>query len=346
MRISTERFGVKVMCRFDGEIEEMKMLLSSAEDKYKGVYVPHDISKEGNGYSFFVNHRQSLKDYVSKNGFSIDDFVALIHRINVLYKQCPVEFHNIIFDYECIFWGISADDAEFVYAPEKYSGKEAHACDNRCSDMLCIISLMIEFEDDEYKIIVKDILQNISDWEERQLRRLPENVPEDFQNIIDYMQERFKSAGGSIQNIKNVFFDKIKNIAYSFLALLSEDKKANYGKTGKDKADESGSLVQPRKIRINGENFFSNIDFKGKTDVLYIGRDPVWADIILSAIFVSRKHAMLFCDKGKWFIKDLNSVNGTFVDDKKIDEGDTVRLHHNSIIHFGMKEGSLKIGLR
>ena len=99
MRISTERFGVKVSCRYDADLADVKTALSDAAQHYPEIYVPHDISKEGNGYSFFVNHRQSLKDYVTKNGFSVEEFVGLLHRIYYFYKKCQRDFHNIVFDY-------------------------------------------------------------------------------------------------------------------------------------------------------------------------------------------------------------------------------------------------------
>ncbi|MBR3839285.1 MAG: FHA domain-containing protein [Clostridia bacterium] len=335
MRISTERFGIKVSCQYDADISDLKKILSDASERYTDVYVPRDVSKEGNGYSFFVNHRQSLKDYVSVNGFSIDEFVGLLRRLYHFYEKCGEDFHNIVFDYECIFWGISVDDVEFVYAPEQDRSKEIFLRDNRCSDMLCIVSLMIVFDDNTYKEVVKDVLQMVSDWEDRSYCASIDEAEEEFSRIVDYADSKLKTVGKGFQNTGAVLSDKIKGLIQKALVFLSEDKKP-----------DSRKVQTNRKITINGRDFFSNIEYKGKTDVLYIGRDPTWADIILNAIFVSRKHAMLFCENGKWFIKDLNSLNGTFVDNKKIDEGDVIRLHHNAMVHFGKKEGSLRIGLR
>ena len=97
MRISTERFGIKVSCQYDADISDLKKILSDASERYTDVYVPRDVSKEGNGYSFFVNHRQSLKDYVSVNGFSIDEFVGLLRRLYHFYEKCgfkKIEEHS------------------------------------------------------------------------------------------------------------------------------------------------------------------------------------------------------------------------------------------------------------
>ena len=335
MRISTERFGVKVSCRYDADLADVKTALSDAAQHYPEIYVPHDISKEGNGYSFFVNHRQSLKDYVTKNGFSVEEFVGLLHRIYYFYKKCQRDFHNIVFDYECIFWGISSEDTEFVYAPELHCNKDVFLRDNRCSDMLCIVSLMINFEDDTHKEIIKEILQMVSDWEDRSLCMAEDESDNAFCRILEYADCRIRPFGKGLQCTGALLSDKIKEIIQKIFVFLSED-----GNKDKHAAQTF------KKITINGEDFFDNVEYKGKANILYIGRDPTWADIILSAVFISRKHAMIFCDDGKWFIKDLNSMNGTFVNGKKIDAGDVIRLHHNSIIHFGKKEGSLRIGLR
>ena len=42
---------------------------------------------------------------------------------------------------------------------------------------------------------------------------------------------------------------------------------------------------------------------------------------------ISRKHALLFEDHGGWYVDDLNSLNGTCVNGKKIVPGQPVRLN-------------------
>lgn len=66
----------------------------------------------------------------------------------------------------------------------------------------------------------------------------------------------------------------------------------------------------------------------------YVGRDPECA-ICIADHRISRKHAKISVTKSGVILEDLNSINGTFVNDQKIDRatqinaGDTVKFHEN-----------------
>jgi sigma-B regulation protein RsbU (phosphoserine phosphatase) len=54
-------------------------------------------------------------------------------------------------------------------------------------------------------------------------------------------------------------------------------------------------------------------------DSLTVGRTEA-ADVALADASVSRRHARLFCKDGRWFVEDLGSRNGTFLNGKPIKE--------------------------
>jgi pSer/pThr/pTyr-binding forkhead associated (FHA) protein len=80
---------------------------------------------------------------------------------------------------------------------------------------------------------------------------------------------------------------------------------------------------------LNGKYEHLSLGLKGQTT--HIGRSPE-NDIQIRDNYVSRKHLELYKKGDKYFIKDLNSANGTFVNGKKIvpkvgrrvKEGDTI----------------------
>jgi len=80
---------------------------------------------------------------------------------------------------------------------------------------------------------------------------------------------------------------------------------------------------------LNGKYEHLSLGLKGRT--IHIGRSPE-NDIQIRDNFVSRRHLELYKKGEKYFIKDLNSANGTFVNGKKIvsevgrgvKEGDTI----------------------
>ncbi len=94
--------------------------------------------------------------------------------------------------------------------------------------------------------------------------------------------------------------------------------------------------------------FFTPIDQNGaplgqpielsQTDIL-IGRDPE-ADIVVASAGVSRRHARVKFQSDQYTLEDLNSRNGTFVNDARasgptvLQSGDRIRLGHSETLLF------------
>jgi pSer/pThr/pTyr-binding forkhead associated (FHA) protein len=83
-----------------------------------------------------------------------------------------------------------------------------------------------------------------------------------------------------------------------------------------------------------------------------VGRsDPVRGDVdvdlggLADGGFVSRSHAEIWTDGGKWFIKDLGSSNGTFLvnGDEKTKVENEAELADGQRIAFGTAEVSFKL---
>jgi hypothetical protein len=58
-------------------------------------------------------------------------------------------------------------------------------------------------------------------------------------------------------------------------------------------------------------------------------------DLILKTTTVSREHARVVLKDGRWFIEDLGSRNGTFVNSKRIPSQGPYALHHADRIDIG-----------
>jgi len=75
-----------------------------------------------------------------------------------------------------------------------------------------------------------------------------------------------------------------------------------------------------------------------------IGRLPE-NDVSIPSPIVSRQHARIVCDSGSYFIEDLGSTNGTFIDGRRVDA--RVRLGGGELVQFGsfafvFADGSLR----
>ncbi len=72
---------------------------------------------------------------------------------------------------------------------------------------------------------------------------------------------------------------------------------------------------------------------------LLIGRDPSQSLVIIQEPIVSKLHCQIFARAGKVFVKDLNSTNGVYVNEEKVDERE---LRDSDVVFLG-KKGTVKI---
>ena len=84
---------------------------------------------------------------------------------------------------------------------------------------------------------------------------------------------------------------------------------------------------------VDGSDEVSDLEFS--EDVLIIGRSPE-NDIQVNDGTVSRKHLRILRKDGKYFVQDLGSKNGTFVDGKHISAGVECEVREGVPIVIGM----------
>jgi hypothetical protein len=81
-------------------------------------------------------------------------------------------------------------------------------------------------------------------------------------------------------------------------------------------------------VRVLGPRFF-------------VGRDPS-CDLRPNSDAVSRHHGQLILSKGRVFVRDLGSSNGTYVNEEPVG-GDWVRANHGDVLAFGPLEFRLVV---
>lgn len=75
---------------------------------------------------------------------------------------------------------------------------------------------------------------------------------------------------------------------------------------------------------------------KGDQSFAVVGRMEPVCDLVLQHPSISRQHAVLQFDAtGALFLRDLRSTHGTFINKKRIDASDYVRVHVGDVLVFG-----------
>ena len=90
------------------------------------------------------------------------------------------------------------------------------------------------------------------------------------------------------------------------------------------------STPKPRLVVRRGPN--PDHVYLLQNDTTIVGREPI-NDVMFPDPEVSRRHCRIVQQKGEYFIEDLNSTNGTFVNGRRIYE--ITRLSSGDIVDFG-----------
>ena len=94
-----------------------------------------------------------------------------------------------------------------------------------------------------------------------------------------------------------------------------------------------------KSANINAKNILPRLEVRGKTKLLSnkafgIGRDRS-NQLIIADPKVSRFHAIVSFDNEDAFIKDTDSSNGTFINDKEIPKRRNIKLKNGDKIKVG-----------
>ena len=65
-------------------------------------------------------------------------------------------------------------------------------------------------------------------------------------------------------------------------------------------------------------------------------------DIPLNDDYVSRRHAEIAVEQGRFVVRDLGSTNGTTLDDERLTPGRAETLRHDSVVGIGVTGGSAR----
>ena len=87
MKLDKERTGWGLSVRTDLPEALLKEKMNLAAECMRDIFVPSDVVREGDRYTFYISHRQSLKEFISENGIGVRDFFALLQRIGKLFED-------------------------------------------------------------------------------------------------------------------------------------------------------------------------------------------------------------------------------------------------------------------
>jgi eukaryotic-like serine/threonine-protein kinase len=94
----------------------------------------------------------------------------------------------------------------------------------------------------------------------------------------------------------------------------------------------NGRPILARFLLQNGH--MAGRSFRFHQDMTTIGRTN-GNDLIINEKTVSRRHARLWCDNGRWYVADMQSANGTFINNVRLQPNQPTMLNDGDVINFG-----------
>ncbi len=168
---------------------------------------------------------------------------------------------------------------------------------------------------------------------------------------LPYVREETQRSNMREDNQSPYMRENIRNIYMKESANMKEDiRSREYAPSGRvssqwsrELGDMRTTLLSPAdQQRDNGQPdaklIFRNLmlpDIRLTKPVYFIGKSQTAADIVIPSPEVSRMHARIDMVGKEYQIFDLNSRNGTYVNGRRISNGERLSLRHNDEIRFG-----------
>lgn len=94
-----------------------------------------------------------------------------------------------------------------------------------------------------------------------------------------------------------------------------------------------------KNAKLNAKSAIPRLEVYGKTKtlsnkIISIGRGKT-NQLIIADNKVSRYHALVYFKNDNAYIKDTDSLNGTFINDKRIESGKNIKLKNGDKIKVG-----------
>ncbi len=343
--LNRERKSLKISVRSTLSSLEIKERLDKAGGLGDVIYIPGELTREPDGYSVYIRHKISIKEYLSETVPDTEFIVLLIEMLCELWQTCEknkVSFYHMLFDYDAVFISGFMEQLEFVYLPGALG---LHKRSNSIGDLLTIVQLHAESgSSDACKALIKDALAIITRWEEGQdgfpvtelKKLLSEMQPV---NPIRYVVTKVRAILENHGPGRKWYRFLLTNIVVfvSAVCLLRFIRNlwvwplwfvtAVVGELW-------AAPLETKKSCIKWSVLLSGASLPEKKEIT-VGRDKIWADLHIDDACVSRRHAVIFQQKRSVCVRDLFSANGTYVDGKRITAGEEVLVHSGQIIRFG-----------
>lgn len=302
-----------------------------------------------------ISSKQSLQRICEKKPLNQKQFQKVLAGIQKLIQELERYFlrlDEVFLKPEHIYTDMESFEVYFCYYPHK----EIVQAEEEFHSLAEYLINHLDYEDKQvieqgytlYRYTLQenyDILKSIQKTMGNQKKDeiLEEVLPEAYEESeYEYSEEKNASKAaerGFFNQIMNRFKGEVKS-AVSYNLEKDQWNKESVVEVEDEREEHYGHTMLLKEVQGKAMHYLVCLSEGGYQDFtidkfpFVIGKGKEWADGVIPHDLVSRIHAQLDVEEGEIFITDLNSTNGTGVNDQLLEANQTVQLRSGDVIHF------------
>lgn len=313
-----------------------------------------------------ITSKQPLSRVYLKKELTAEDVRKILLSIRLLMdelKKYLLSFECILFDAEYCYCNPETKQSEWIFYPQRKSessmGKLAEFLIDRVDHgERTAVDMVYHF----YKLVRNDMLtkaeldklieeyKSDKTYEPLKCEKHDFGYEQDMQLAVQY-----KEADCGNDTLKsNTVWEKVKELIHTKVRIFSKEKTNKWGKRietvnslnwetygleeyenykGETVVMGVQSIKATRRLRSLSKSDAEYISLQKLPCIL--GKMEECSDIVLRDQSISRMHARIFEENGELYLQDLNSTNGSYINNLELESNEIVKLKIGDEITFG-----------
>lgn len=325
-------------------------------------------------YWFEITGKQQWADYLAGKQVGIGELKKILFSMEQLCEKIPeflLKEERICLLPELLYVDFAEETVYFTYLPflngsfpeefRRWMEETLKNIDHQ--DRACVeLAYNIYEKSREENVSMQKILGEISGEEQNVFPESPKRKMTEREEAETLMQEKkgkvTKEKGKRILRIQGDKFEDIieeipsavkeyiKNkVPKKFQNYLKSSEKKKIQKAASELLQSEGYHTEPLtkkterpegRLVYQGEHGYA--DFQIETEEYLIGRDSRCVNGQIRNDGISRVHARITRRNGTYYIEDMNSTNGTYVNGELLERYRIKKLNANDWVRFGIQE--------
>lgn len=300
-----------------------------------------------------ITSKLALSDFL-RTKIKWSDFIYILMEISNVFLRCSeylLDYQNILLDKNHIYINPATLEISTVYIPVEMTTDNCNVFKEFVNDIVLYSTDIDHFNSSNYLQTIVSFVKS-DNFSMKDFNRLLCDVLEGRLNNIKKPdkynakgEEEFNNSGICVPPMPKSHSQK--KDALLFRRLFRKNSENKKGKQGKDTVEEMKNSVSKIDIAtvllensIHTYPYLKSYDKGVSEDIpiskseITIGRLKGKVDFVCTSNCIGKVHAQIISRNGIYYIKDLNSVNGTFINNQRIDsnkeyeinEGDKISL--------------------